>query len=249
MCTASTTSEPPPSAADKSGGSGGHLTVNHRRIPSVHGPRDRRESAAWYEEDTEDGWRVAYRLLAQGDVVVIAEVRIFPADPARRGTLGEWSMESAAVPPGGMTDAAVKALRVELPVERAREAFADLTRGRSREMASLDFIQPLGQDRNGTRPRRRDPLPLLKLAAAYVRLVEARHRAPVRAAAIECGYTRGYASKRLADARECGYLTPTSRGKAGGVLTPLACRLLATATRQSCGRGARLSPGATPYQR
>lgn len=108
------------------------------------GPHDRRESAAWYEEDVEDGWRVAYRLLAQGNVVVIAEVRVFPADPARRGTPGEWASESAAVPPGGVTGAVVKWLRTELPVERAREVFADLTRGGSQAMASLDFTSPWG---------------------------------------------------------------------------------------------------------
>ena len=94
MARASTTGKPPPSTSDESRGSDGHLTVNHRRIPSILGPRDRHESAAWYEEDVEDGWRVAYRLIDQGAVMVIAEIRILPANPTRRGTLGEWSLDA-----------------------------------------------------------------------------------------------------------------------------------------------------------
>jgi hypothetical protein len=173
---------------------------------------------------------VAYRLVDQGGVMVIAEIRILPANPTRRGTLGEWSLDAAAVPPGGVTDAVIKALRTELPIERARDVFAYLTSGLDHEhvatAASLACVRPLGQGRNGTRPRRRNPLPLLELGAAYARLVKDRHPAPVKAAAAECHYSPRYASKRIADARECGYLTPTSRGRAGGQLTDEARDLL-----------------------
>ena len=227
--------EPPPVVAGKVGD--GHLTVQHRRVPSVHGPKDRRESAAWYEEDHGE-WRVAYRLVAQADAMVITEVRIFPVELADRRAPGEWSHDDAAVPPAGLTDAVLKALRTELPVERAREAFAHLT-GRAclsttprstsasrLTIQSLSFVAPLSHGRNGQRPHRRDDRPLVELAAAYARHVEQGHPAPVQAAAADCHYTPKYASNRLGDARERGYLTQAPRGKAGGSLTAEAIRML-----------------------
>jgi hypothetical protein len=126
-----------------------------------------------------------------------------------------------------VTDAVLKALRTELPIERAREVFAHLTGGRGEEYPSLEFIQPMGRGRNGTPPRRRKPLPLLELAAAYAKHVANGHRSPVRATADELNYAPRYASKRIADARESGWLTPTSQRKASGVLTEEARSILA----------------------
>src|SRR5687768_14691386 len=60
---------------------------------------------AWVEQPMGD-WIVAYRILPQGGVPVIGEVRVFPRKPRTTDTPGRWDGEvlglSVEVPEGGL---------------------------------------------------------------------------------------------------------------------------------------------------
>ena len=64
-----------------------------------------RVDEAWVEVPLGDEWVAAYALVLQQGYPVIAEVRIFPAEPKRPGA-GQWSGHflgvNAAVPSGGV---------------------------------------------------------------------------------------------------------------------------------------------------
>ncbi len=85
----------------------------------------------------------------------------------------------------------------------------------------LDYFPELAEPRRvGERPHRRDDRKVAAVAATYARLVEAGVDSPVKSTAAEHDYTVKGAQKVLAAARERDILTPTTRGKAGGELTP-----------------------------
>ena len=81
----------------------------------------------WVEKATvEDEWVAAYRLMIKGGRLVVAEVRLFPADHAADRGPGEWSVEASAVPPEGVPARALRALSPTVPQERFPRFLRDI---------------------------------------------------------------------------------------------------------------------------
>ncbi len=79
-----------------------------RPIPPGMEPVFVRVQTAWTSRALDDEWTVAYRLVPQDGRPIVAEVRIFPTEPAVPGwPRGEWSAQlkgvEAKAPPGGLT--------------------------------------------------------------------------------------------------------------------------------------------------
>ena len=82
----------------------------------------------WFETVLNEQWAVAYRLVAQPEGLAVAEVRVFPNEPAWRASRtppGEWSGvlrgTDATVPRGGLTARLLRQVRLDRSVWYCRE--------------------------------------------------------------------------------------------------------------------------------
>jgi hypothetical protein len=178
-------------------------------------------STVTLEVPLEGGWLARCRLAPQGGRVVIAELHLVPEEN---------------VPAGGVTAGVVRNVQVgELRRELERH-LADV-----REKWGDAVLEPEGLlGRHGlaklaeeaSRPAERDDAYFARIAARYVELVERGNTRPTPVLAAELGRLESYIAMAIRDARKRGLLTPTTRGRAGGKLTPKAQRLLARAREE-----------------
>lgn len=189
------------------------------------------ELVTWFEVAVGAGWVAAYKLEAQAGHALPVELRIF------RGRISEAHRRPGTSPPtdaSGNTGITSRLLR-EIPVadhmKMAREALSEGAERRLGVEALWGFL-PSREGPPGTRGRARtDDVFLARLAARYVALVNGGSTRPnvdmaETSTAEGAPYDRRYFRDQIHEARRRGLLSAGSDGKAGGVLTPKARRLL-----------------------
>ncbi|HXH89844.1 MAG TPA: hypothetical protein VNI55_14690 [Gaiellaceae bacterium] len=218
---------------------------------SFHFARLRYDSSgtAWFEKELEGGWVVAYRLVSQAGRPVAAETRIY-AGTIRAGLPGVAD-PTIDVPRGGITTSLLR-LPVERHLKEAQEEWmrpeadhyldAENDRYRDWDVPALwGFAKYLDTRPSPTGRKRRPDYEYAIFAALYVAAFAENRRAPFRvmvtrleerahpyAKLVESHYTADSLRNIVTKAREKGYLTSRGPGRAGGELTTLARRVLAS---------------------
>ncbi len=189
--------------------------------PSPAGTLDVGPAGVWYSTRVDPDWVAAYRLVPEGGSPVVAEIRVFPFE--RGHGFGRWSGQ--AWPQGGLPARVFRRVGVVTPLSR-------LTKSDRQKLletwpaAGLKLgIDPKLVRR--LRPARTVTAEFLAVAAqAYVDAYAENPRSPYPGAAQRLGYSKTYVKDLVGRARRDGYLTETSRGRAGGVLTNKALEAL-----------------------
>jgi hypothetical protein len=194
-------------------------------------------ASVWIETDLNPHWMVAFRLLPQNGMPVIAELRIFPREDFKFRPTGEWSASHlgnrATAPAGGITAPMLRDLKLTI-VRRKMKETVEVFRSPESGIASIlkliDF--PVSAPRT---PRKKDnrgrpPLPDLefaRIADFYVRRCEV-SRTPVQDTARHFRISIVKARARLHEARKRELLTGGRDlwGIAGGFLTEKAKQIL-----------------------
>jgi hypothetical protein len=216
------------------------------RVPSSQEPVWVQVENAWICAPL-DAWTVAYRLVPQAGVPVVAEVRIYPTESPRewigpdivrlpshlrlkypRAPPGEWSGTllgiRAEVPRGGLTARTLRKVRLGADVFAAK-GLADWWK----RLAPWGFSRDPGKRRDKQRRRGRPGQPLrfyAEVAREYVRAMQ-RREPPLRAISTLRGWKLSHTRDRVRRARVLGLLTGGGKsGRARGQLTPLALRIL-----------------------
>jgi hypothetical protein len=184
-----------------------------------------------------DEWTVAYLLTLQSGGVVVAEVRVYPTEPAESGP-GSWSMESSRVPEGGLTGRRLRKVGVtehrhhmseilrivrKAMGDEAYKAFLGESGMGVEHLSALTAASELSSDRS-TR--------LAQIAGLYVLAVNAGEKSPVAVVAERLGLDRTSVRDQLHDARVGGLLEGSSAGIARGSLTKKATALLEKTTEE-----------------
>ena len=212
-----------------------------------------RVDEAWVEVPLGDAWVAAYFLVLQQGRPVIAEVRIFPAEPQRPGA-GQWSGHflgvDASVPAGG-----VRSRLLRLPL-RTHQVWTDrfLASLRKRQgpdrfrdqrwLGDHEFVPTPRTRRSTRRARGRPSLPnraYAVVARAYDAAIQRKSRSPVKDVAAALNESSlGRVRSLIFKARAKGYLTQTIQGRSEGRLTALGKRVLRAGvprTRRTIRRG------------
>jgi hypothetical protein len=179
-------------------------------------------------------WRYAARLSVQAGRVVIAELRIMPAETWRGRYAGIWSgawSDKATVPPAGLTTRILRAIRLGRIEAETRDfvAWAAQQRGGLAFEPARWLGAPIRRPRPSGPARRRAPdaHSLALMAARWVAARATDPRRPNVALAAQLGLSVRDVTEQLVAARERGLLTkPPARGKVSGELTLKAKRLL-----------------------
>ncbi len=189
-------------------------------------------------EVPDEDWTVAYLLTVQSGSLVVAEVRVYPTEPAMEAKPGEWSRDPSRVPEGGVTGRRLRKVGVtehhshtERILEEVQEAMGDeafeafmADRGlRNDQVSTLTTTEGLSSDR-ATR--------LAQIAALYVSAASSGERSPVALVAEQLGIARSSIRDQLHDARVMGLLEGSSLGVARGSLTAKATGLLEVITKE-----------------
>ncbi|MGB7220743.1 MAG: hypothetical protein WBD07_18230 [Vicinamibacterales bacterium] len=185
----------------------------------------------WIEAPIGDAWVAAYRIVVLDGRPIIAELRVFPAEPRigdREFGPGEWSGSfnaTASVPGQGITAGLVKKkIQVSIPIDHITEIRAKM--------------QALAEQHWGiTRSSRgRKPKPALfyaEVARDYVNALTAGSRQPAADLAKARGISRALSRALVSRARAMRFLEIAAAGRAGGALTDAARRVLQGAARAS----------------
>jgi hypothetical protein len=203
------------------------LTITHD--PSLKG--------CWVEDHLLDGWKVAVRLVPKDGQPVVAEVRVYPAEPHGDEQPGEWSGSPDSVPKFGLGARQLKGVRLQSMLEN----FPGLAGEMRVQMGDDRFFGPRGPlvdhgfsptstepARKVGRPPSQTPLDYAKLSRDYERKVDANNPHPVVELAKERGIPHATMETHLRKARDMGMLSAPPPGRAGGRLTRLAEELLAS---------------------
>ena len=189
----------------------------------------------WIEADLGEGWTAAARMITREGHPEVAELRIFPTPTAAPSggmadrPLGTWDQDDATVPAGGITDN----IRRRPSLRRIKEREHQI----AHHLGLTDAVQEQPLPEIPRRPGKKGR-PIeddARIAAIYVdELVTGTKGVIARTAAkLGTGYTTSYVRKRISRCRELGLLTPTTEGRAGGTLTPLALAALRGKSRGS----------------
>ncbi len=211
-------------------------------------PNVRGQNEVWHEEALGAGWLAALRLATDRGHLVVAELRIFPADGDCRDA-GTWRVERESiahaarlVPRGGLTTrklrevAIERALKAALPALRDHHEFIRLSAVDSEQQEHADEM-PLAvtgmpaavkAEQRRQNPRGVSDLYLAEIACRYERLWNdpATRRKVSKSLAAETGESESRARRLVFQARERGMLTGGGRGRSGGSATPTARTLL-----------------------
>jgi hypothetical protein len=188
----------------------------------------RPQREVWIEADVSSKaqpgavWKVAYLLVNQGGVPVVAEMRLFPAEPHPFRPAGQWSGHvagvSAPVPPGGITSRLIREVHLGKHLRYA-----------GGEVASAASPPPR---RRSDRRSRLPEIAFARAAETYDAAVKKNEGPPVPAVARRHRLSIESARWRIHEARVRGFLTTTGQGRAGGRLTDRGKRVLRTKTRR-----------------
>ena len=200
----------------------------------------------WIEQRFDREWIAAYRIVPNFEgSPVIAEVRLFPFEQARRHP-GEWSAQllgvRARAPEGGITKRLMNRIPVhpalllgmrEIRVTGDAKTPTRLQRARLREQLAREFgIESEEPPEPADRGRPRDDLALARLAHRCAE-ESLTHRNYLQRAADKAGLKYSTALGMLFKARERGIVARAGgRGRGGVELTELGRTLLAQARRQ-----------------
>jgi hypothetical protein len=176
----------------------------------------------WIEDDLDRHWRVGYRIAVQDGALIVAELRVLPAENHEHRPRGSWSAEvlgaAAHAPRGGVRVSSLlravkitEALKKAVPLFRAlKSQEADFFRGPGALVSPLVDL-PDEPRRGRRRPRVPDRL-LRRIAAAY-RVAATKDRRRVNVLVAE---RLGMKPARVRDlvhlARGRGLLPKSSRG-------------------------------------
>lgn len=191
----------------------------------------------WLEAPLGKDWIAAYRLVLQDGQAVIAEVRVFPAEPQpRRPGPGQWSGEclgiKADAPPGGLMARLLRQVHVGVVLSSLGEILKGIRNELGEEVFQPDrwygrfglIPQAKPHHRQG-RPARPDK-PLIVLAQAYAKQIERRSQHPIADLAARFHLPLSAVRSMIHAARQRGLLSPGHQGRRGGVLTPRAEMIL-----------------------
>jgi hypothetical protein len=206
-----------------------------------------RKRQLWLEVHPEDpcAWAVAYRLVPHEGETVAAEMRVYPSSRSLAhvidGEPGAWSNESCDVPRGGIGRRQVRDIPVgeHLQLVTRLLAQSDLPDvppewrrllQNLRSQVALEGFDDLGPGAPGT------DLGWVLLAKEYAELVQSGRSDAVEVMAsrrdIPVATMRDYIYRLRP--KSMGYLTaPPRPGRAGGMLTDKALRILAAARNES----------------
>lgn len=202
----------------------------------------------WVLANIDEDWRADFRLCVQGDRLVVAEVRLYPriTEDGKQADFGissgwndgdtagaPWSAGEAAgieakAPEGGVTARLLR--QVPVHIHETLATFADAVGRGPRIPDAYLAAGPLTAAKlNGEKkPRQgRPPVPdarLLKVATIYADAVASGK--PVQAVAAELKMSGSKARDLVHRARQRGFLTQATPGRASGQLTPKATALL-----------------------
>jgi hypothetical protein len=195
------------------------------------------DQSVWVEMPMVGRWLVAFRLVNQRGQLVIAEVRVFPAEAGKR-TAGRWSGEygggSVRIPPGGITARLLRTIRTQTFNKMLRTIMMRW----EKELGELDLgLIPLVTPPLTNRGRKgRSDATLARIAAAYEEGYLA-GTPPVQAVAKAMRLSLTQARDAIHRARVRGLLSPASKqGKVGGRLTPTARALLKQQGKKKRGK-------------
>jgi len=180
---------------------------------------------AWIEASIAKGWMVAYRMIIQGDVPVIAELRVFPAESGREQYRpGQWSGEflgmKATVPEGGIKARLVRKIK---PGEHYRSTQDFLQWAKERDWEPLGALPSIVPTRRGR--KRNDDRFYARFARDYAKLQRG-SKTPAKALAEKHNIAHGQARTIIHQCRKRNLLTPAKQSRPGGLLTPYAEQLL-----------------------
>lgn len=218
-----------------------------REFPGLRGGTE-----VWQEVPIGAGWTAALRVGVQNGHPIVAELRVFPAEPGVRDA-GRWSVEPLGiaeaarfVPPGGLTTRKLRDVKIAEPLVAAlphisgsiastRAAYVGVD-----DPGDLPLVVPGMESAAGAGVKRNraaqvSDRELANFAARYMRLAESptTSRMVSRALAKELGENVGRVRQLTHAARRRGLLTGGGKGRAGGVLTAKARALLAGAATAS----------------
>jgi hypothetical protein len=198
----------------------------------------------WIEQVRDDGWVAAYRVMAKGDRLVIAEVRLLPHEPTSGP--GRWSEDASKVSGEGVPGKALGGLRLSVPRERfgdlLRRLKGDSTFGRVL-LASFSVPQQATVARRRPGRAGRPDAYYLPWVVAYVQRLAKGSPRPIKDLAEKppariSGYvsdgdriSKETVSDLIHQARKRGLLTPSPIGRPGGELTAKAKALLKSAKK------------------
>lgn len=192
------------------------------------------EPMFWVEHDSpEEPWIVAYGFVGRSGKLALAEVRVFPLRPSerrsRRRLLGTWKRDPKLVPDVGLSARVLRTLR---PGEALRIALAsvlpsDLAAGNAGDFSvRADRAAP-----RQTKPRR-DPQLLALVAVLYEQAMSSPRTAVSPGAYVwsrlrntEHQYARRSVERLIREARNAGFLSRATKGRAGGRATQAAHEL------------------------
>ncbi len=184
---------------------------------------------AWVESTFADGWIAAYRMLVQDGVPVIAEMRVFPDEPARDPT-GRWSAEylgmRATVPKGGITARLVRRIRPGEHYQAACSRVHGVGKGKRAGRRWESYQSNLRNNLSGRGRKRKPDTFFLKYAADYANAFKEDPTNPVEAVSLKRGLSREKVRAMIWQCRQRKLLDPVIQGRPGGDLTPYARRLL-----------------------
>lgn len=198
----------------------------------------------WAEELIDAQWRAAYRLSIHRGAIVVAEVRLFPAEAHAHRPRGSWSADalgpSASVPRGGVSATLLRKVRPLRSLRQAatlarqleqwqREVFGGAGVRSSPLMNLPPASRPLGQ-----RPPRVPDRDLRRVATAYRRAFRRDPRRVNELAAVALKLKVVRVRDLVALARQRGFL---HRNEARAGECRVTCWTLAGHGSCRCGRG------------
>lgn len=181
----------------------------------------------------DDDWIVAYRLIPQGDQLIVAEVRIFPGQLNMfSGPEPDEQTWARPIPDRGLTARGLRQIPLGKHLRLAQKEAAQEERMFESAPPSFQrFAWPLERDRRRPGPKGWPDQHYAKIAAAYVDALAGGSRRPVNDATEflkkqGLPYSKDRIRDAVSEARRRGLLTPAQRGRAGGRLTDRAQKLL-----------------------
>jgi hypothetical protein len=200
-------------------------------------PRDSvKVEEAWVEAPIGNVWVAAYRLLIQDGHPVIAELRIFPAEPVR-DMAGRWSAEvlghNAKAPHGGITARLLRCVRLGEHINELGKIIRWWRQKGGDELFEPDamlgrrgFKAEGEQKSRRGRPQVKRDLFFAKFAADYEKLLRAGSRKPVAEIAKRRKLPKEKVRAVIHEARKRRLFSKGIQGKGGGTLTNKAQELL-----------------------